>query len=305
MTNNRKKITAVLSVILVLAIAIGATLAYLATTTDSRDNMFTFAQNIRAKLGEPNWDPDDATNLTPGYEVKKDPMITNVSDNGIDEYVAIQLTFQNGAKGTLTAAETVRLLNCLDITWNSDWSLKDGKLIRAGGSVQEATPKQVYVYNKVLAPGEVSAPVFSSVTIKSDIDDADYAWLAGMVMDHTDGCYTFGTHLDVDCTVKYVHHVNCNIYNLAGAEDVKDSTGAAIGGKNCNCKTAENHVSKPDKTCGTLIGTLASATCHAAPADSIVGFNINVKGSAVQAGVEGMTAWNTTDTVDNLVALFS
>ena len=295
MKSNKKRLTAILSVILVAAIAIGATLAYLSTITDEKENVFTFAQNIKAKLDEPNWDPDEGENLTPGYEVKKDPMITNKSDNGISEYVAIKLTFENGAGTTLTDAETARLLSCLTITWNSNWGLKDGTATSA---------EQVYIYKNVLAPGQVSEPVFSSVTIKSDISDADFAWLAGMVLTHTDGCYTFGTHNATKCNITYAHHTNCEIFGEAAAGTT--AQGGTTNSKTCDCVPALNHISiDPDDLCPTLIGTPVGGCGHTADASAISGFNIIVAGAAVQAGVEGMTAWDTTATVANLVALFA
>lgn len=273
---KKKKITAVLSIVLVAVIAIGATLAYLATKTDEESNVFTFAENIKAGLDEPNWDPDDAGNLIPGYEVRKDPMITNLSDNGVDEYVALKITFTRGDGTTLSDAETARLLSCLTVTWNSSWSLKSGTATSA---------VQVYVYQNALSTGEVTDPVFSSVTINSDISDADYAWLAGIVTNHTDDCYEYTTaHDPAQCTITYKHHANC----------------ASLTGGTCDCTPAQQH----ESDCPALTGTLKASCSHTVPGNAISGFQIKVQGAAVQAGVEGMTAWNAADTITNLKALF-
>jgi len=308
MNERKKKSTILLSIALVLVIAIGGTLAYLATKTDEASNVFTFAENIKARLDEPNWDPTDGEELIPGYEVKKDPMITNLSDNGVDEYVALKLTFTNGAGTALTDPQTVRLLNCLDITWNSGWSLESGThTVDGSGEVTAATAVQMYVYKAALKPGEVSDPVFSSVTIKSDIPEEDYAWLAAIVMDHTDDCYEYvGTHNPEKCNVTYKHHANCALFKGAGtAAQIKAAEkGAAVGGETCDCTPAQQHDSiDPDDPCPAVIGTLKNASCHTV-SGAIDGFQIKVQGAAVQADVENMTAWNAAATLTNLKALF-
>ena len=90
------------------AIAIGATLAYLFSKTEVVNNVFTFVDNIKGELTEPNWKPDDAKNLTPDKEIAKDPQITNTSENGVVEYVAIKLTFLDGAGNEISNDNLVR-----------------------------------------------------------------------------------------------------------------------------------------------------------------------------------------------------
>lgn len=306
--NRKKKVITMLSIALTAVLIIGGTLAYLASVTEEKDNVFTFAENIKARLDEPNWDPNDATNLTPGYEVNKDPMITNLSENGVDEFVAVKLTFTNGTGVKLTAAETVRLLNCLDITWNANWSLESGTLTTdATGTVTAATEEQMYVYKGTLAPGQVSDPVFSSVTIKSDISDADFAWLAAIVTDHTDACYTYsGVHDPLKCTLTYKHHANCVLHSGTGtaAQIAATAKGGTVGGKICNCSPADQHLANdPEDPCPATKGTLIASCGHTVPAGAISGFMIKVQGAVVQAGVDSMDNWNDSATVTNLKGL--
>ena len=310
----KKRTLVVLAIALAAVIAVGGTLAYLATKTEIKNNVFTFADNIKGKLDEPNWNPNDAKNLTPGYEVKKDPMFTNTSDNGVDEYAAIQLTFTNGAGVKLSAADTVKLLNCLNITWNPNWELMDGTLTTAAGVVTAATPQQTYVYKNVLTPGQVSDPVFSSVTIKSDISDADYAWLAGIITNHIDTCYTYSPPATYDHIV-YKHHSECALEKAVAAGvltqaqvDAAAKGAVLVGtdGKNytCDCTPATEYAD----AAGNLIPMTATLIVpdpngHTVPAGAISGFQINVQGAAVQAGVDGMTAYNAAATTANLKAL--
>lgn len=300
MTNTRKKaLTAVLSVALVLVLAIGGTFAYLAANAGSKTNVFTFADNIRGVLGEPNWNPKDGENLVPGKEIKKDPMITNTSTNGVTEYAAVKVTFQSGKNtGTaenpvysdLTDVETARLLSLVEIDWNTtDWQLIAGA---ADGA------NQTWAYKNELAPGEVSNPLFSTVTIKGDISDADMAWLAGIVLSHTPDCYTYGVHDDSVCTITYKHHANCAVFgDVDAASTIKGGTTAS--GKTCDCTPAEQH----EADCPSLIGTLKGTCAHTPDATSIQGFNIKNTGSVIQA--DQFTSSTSPEAITAFAALFA
>ncbi|MCL1797181.1 MAG: hypothetical protein FWG24_02495 [Eggerthellaceae bacterium] len=300
---KKKRLVITLSVVLVALVALGATLAYLSAMTDQKENAFSFAENIKGKIDEPNWKPEEAENLTPGKEVAKDPMITNVSDNGVDEYAAIRLNFTDGHGALLSddpgdANYVGRLLRLLDISWNTaDWELAD---VAMDGKVE-----QVWVYKEMLAAGEVSTPLFNSVTIKPAFTTADlaadptldweteYAWLASIAMDHTDSCYVYGA---CECDPTYRHHVNCAIYGEDGAELIAE--GGTLDDVKCDCVPVEIHASG----CPANIASLKPNCGHTG--EGIDGFQIIVRGAVVQAGVDGMTAYNAPATIEALLALF-
>jgi len=317
-TNSRKKkITVILAVSLAAILAIGGTLAYLATLTGQKENAFTFAENVKARLDEPNWDPDSGKELIPGAEIRKDPMITNVSNNDVSEYVAVRINFTDGS-GNLLSDDSGddnyvgRLLAMLDIDWNTaDWGLAD--------STMEDCAEQVWVYKHELAPNEVTNPLFSTVTIKSSVSgmtdeewSEEFAWLASICMDHTDDCYTYGAHDGDVCDITYKHHKSCAVYGKAGAENIAKGGTLTISGDDfdCDCTPVDVH----DAKCPAAIGTLdCSEPTHIG--EGIDGFQIVVKGAVVQAGVDGMgLPFDTTDaaaiaasdaTIANLLALFS
>jgi hypothetical protein len=300
---KKKRLVVGLAVALVALIALGATLAYLSAMTDQKENAFSFAENIKGRLDEPNWDPKEGENLIPGYEVKKDPMITNVSNNGVDEYAAIRLNFTDGLGNTLSDDEASdewvgRLLRLLDITWNTDdWEIADADM--------EGKAEQVWVYKEILAPGEASTPLFNSVTVRPSFTDAElaadptldweteYAWLSSIAMDHTDSCYEYG---DCECDPTYRHHVNCAIYDEAGAENVAE--GGTLGALVCDCIPVEIH----EAGCPANIATLSGKCSHTG--EGIDGFQIIVRGAVVQAGVDGMDSWDAPATTAALLALF-
>lgn len=147
----RKKslISMVVALSLVAVIMVGATLAYLTAKTDDVVNTFTIGK-VDIKLTEPSWDPNNATNLEPGAEVAKDPIVTNVGKN--DAYVAVLVTGMDDmiAAGFEAVVNDGWVLMNEDGTPVADW---DGKLVDG-----------VYAYTvKALAPKEVSASLFDYV----------------------------------------------------------------------------------------------------------------------------------------------
>lgn len=189
---TKKKTLAALCVALVLVLTVGTTLAYLSTVTDQKTNVFTFSENVRATLTEPNWDASQGLQLVPGKTVRKDPMITNTGD--VDEYVAIRIKFQYGENKcrdsgckdidregkNMSKSDLIRMLNLLEITWNSKWVLCDGTLKINNGIVTDATPEMIFYYNGTLKSGEISEPIFNSIRVKNQSDgivEADMRWL--------------------------------------------------------------------------------------------------------------------------------
>lgn len=156
--------------------------AYMSSVTKEVSNVFTPGDNIRARLSEPNWEEEEGEDLVPGKTVRKDPVITNTC--AVSEYVAIRLTFQYADEATMSAADTLRLVNLLEISWNSSWVLGEGTYTAdSSGKVTGITPTLVFYYNQILNAGEVSEPLFGSIRIKNEGDglkEADLRWLQGI-----------------------------------------------------------------------------------------------------------------------------
>lgn len=85
---NKKAKSAVTAGALVGVMLIGGIMAYF-TDADTATNTFTVGQ-VSLDLQEPNWKPDDATDMTPEQEVSKNPQIKNDGVN--DEYVYMTVT---------------------------------------------------------------------------------------------------------------------------------------------------------------------------------------------------------------------
>ena len=306
-TARKKHLTIILAIVLVATVAIGGTLAYLFTTTDTKTNVFTFADNIKAYLDEPSWVPEDALNLVPGKEIAKDPQIKNTSENGVVEYAAIRLTFLDGAGNEIQADDMVELLNLIDIDWSNNWTLKQGTLTAdMTGTVTAATAKQIYIFNDTLPQGVTSDPVFYSVTIPSDITSAQLAWLVGDY-GHVEACYEAGAHDSMTCTITYRHHEKCALNDgiNSAAEIAGTQKGNVLGAETCDCNTVEIHNSE----CPLLIKSLSGdCTDHDEVIAGLGNFTIKVEGAVVQADVfDGLFGSDPAKSYasDALVTLFS
>jgi len=252
-TKKKKLLTAALSVLLVAALAVGATLAYLSTRTNIETNTFTFAENIRALLTEPNWDPDNGLELVPGAEIPKDPQITNTSNNGVDVYASIRLEFVDGAGVALSATDMTKLMTLISVNWNiANWTIADAAM--------EDKTEQIWIYEGKIAPAFTTTPLFDKVTILDTVTPDELEWLAGK-FNHTAACYEFGT---CACTPTIVHDKRCAVNN--------DVPGP------CDCTPTTRH----QDGCPAWIGSL-KGDCTCPMVEGLGGFSIVVQGGVVQA----------------------
>lgn len=171
---NKKLVITLLSILLVLIVAVGGTLAYLTTTTKEETNVFTGRDDIRARLTEPNWEEDEALKLVPGKTIKKDPMITNTGQS--DEYVALRLTFLYGDGTEMSDTDLLRLLNLVEIDWSSKWILCDEAMsVDGAGEITAVSQPLIFYYNEDLSSGKISDPIFSSIRVKDKVTDGEGA----------------------------------------------------------------------------------------------------------------------------------
>jgi len=183
MQKNKRFIITLFSLLLMLCITAGTTLAWLSTSTGEQSNVFTGAEDIRARLSEPNWDEAKGLALVPGKTVNKDPMITNTGQT--EEYVALRLTFLHEEDGAaLSQDDLLKLINLIEISWDSKWKLYDGVMtVNASGEVTAITQPLIFYYDESLAAGKISDPIFSSIRVKTKSDgltEAELRWLQGI-----------------------------------------------------------------------------------------------------------------------------
>lgn len=187
------------AIVLVLAVGVWGTMAYLSTLSNKKENTFTGSKGIALKLTEPYWDEtpgaDDgvtdltelgkvaASSYTPGTKIGKNPILTNSStDADSPEWVVLAVSYTIGNK----AVSYTQLKYLIEkITFNTT-AADDGYWIAAdplaSGTLNEDKGYMIYLYSKVLAKDAATKPLFTSVTIKSS-DDLEGSTKDGYVTD--------------------------------------------------------------------------------------------------------------------------
>lgn len=119
----RKVLLMAISVALVAAVSVSATLAYLTAKTDPAVNTFTASGGITGEVIEPDTEFEKFEHFVPGEEIKKNPMIDNDTLD-YDIWVGAKLEFQiDVGKGFTTVpystfSKYVTLNNWLGSGWN-------------------------------------------------------------------------------------------------------------------------------------------------------------------------------------------
>ena len=172
---KRKILTLALAVCLTAILAIGGTIAYF-TDQDSAINTFTMGAGVSIDLFEHDDDGDEVDGRTysgvvPGVTYPKDPTVRN--DGESSAWIRVNATLTN--YDLFRAVAALHGVTDLSAIFGGH---DESKWTRAA-ITEDATADSVtysYYYNAVLAPGEVSAPLFTDVTIPgaftgSDLED--------------------------------------------------------------------------------------------------------------------------------------
>lgn len=176
----KKKLMAIaLAVCVVAVLAAGASLAYFTDKTEAANNTFTMG-NVKITLDETDLTKTDKsrtpagntyTNLYPGMDMDKDPIVHNVGKN--DAWVRVIVRVANGAAfmdkfaiAPYASSPLEGLTHGLGEGWQITASTKD-----------TATNDMVYtiVYNTVLKPGESTPAVFNKLYIPATFGNGEMA----------------------------------------------------------------------------------------------------------------------------------
>lgn len=172
MKNN--KVKGILIAVLALTIAVGATLAYLMSNTNTETNKFTFAgvdgKDIEGTITE-DWKEEDGKGVMPGDEIEKAVYFTNTSSDELSEenakvWGAIKVIFEleqaTGDPIPATAADMVLINQIMELDINTlDWE-----------AVTDTSDNNIiYIHKNTLDRGQKSNPLFTTVTISPDVDN--------------------------------------------------------------------------------------------------------------------------------------
>jgi len=175
---KNKKWMSIMILSLVAVFAAGVTLAYFTDTSGPVTNTFTMG-NVEILLDEADvdavaddfggftWEANEEadrvygntyTNIYPGAFLPKDPTVTNTGSN--PAFVRVMITVEN------FGSEDVAPSSLWLATLGAGWVLDD---VASGAGVY------VYNYTDVLAPGLLTTPVFTSLTIPASFNSAQMA----------------------------------------------------------------------------------------------------------------------------------
>lgn len=176
----KKKLMAIaLAVCVVAVLAAGASLAYFTDKTEAANNTFTMG-NVKITLDETDLTKGDGsrtpagntyTNLYPGMDMVKDPIVHNTGKN--DAWVRVIVRVANGAAfmdkfaiAPYASSPLEGLTHGLGEGWQITASTKD-----------TATNDMVYtiVYKNVLKPGESTPAVFNKLYIPATFGNGEMA----------------------------------------------------------------------------------------------------------------------------------
>ncbi len=183
--------------VLVAAVSVSFTLAYLTAQTKVLDNQFTASGGITGEVLEPKFDKEEANKYLPGKEVSKDPMIQNETTDA-SVYVGARLDFYidvtDGESWEQVSYETFNKF--VNIKYDSkEFNTGTGDTqtwtdITATADSSQDNKSKYFMYNKVLEPYDSSKvedggigytnddndntkPIFTSVTADANITISD------------------------------------------------------------------------------------------------------------------------------------
>lgn len=128
--NGKRLMTTAAACVMVGAMALGGTMAYL-TDNEAHVNTFTVGK-VQIDLEEPGWDPEDGEDIVPNEEIEKDPKIENTGTNLAYVFAEVKIPAAEvvtaGADGTKNPSALQDLF-----TYGTVKGSGDAKVYTAGG----------------------------------------------------------------------------------------------------------------------------------------------------------------------------
>lgn len=198
------------------------------TASSSATNTFTVGNgdsNVSVNLEEPNWDPEDAKDITPLQEFAKNPIVTNTGDNDVYVFQTVTIPYENietaaGDGKKIAAADTQLFSYGYDGTAGvkTDWTLvKTGKVgdltiadttsiagaTESFGAIDTANKTITYVFAYTGGSGNNMKALPSGSTTSSPFDFVKF-------VNATEATTFDGKQLDVICGSYAIQTANLN-----------------------------------------------------------------------------------------------
>lgn len=167
MANKKRIATTIGAMALTAVLAVGGTLAYLSSVTETKTNTFSSGKDISTELTETEWNENSGKDYTPGKVIKKNPQLTNESTENTDIWVAVKLDYV-GSDGKLMKYDDFKKYaqvytgtdDKLD-AYNANWIKK---ATNADGS-------EIWMYKTTLAKGTSTEAIFDGVVVNAGITE--------------------------------------------------------------------------------------------------------------------------------------
>ena len=187
----KKKLMTVLALVLVIAMSVAGTYAYL-TSKDTVTNTFTVG-NVAIKLDEAKANTDgslydngvtrvkaNSYKLLPGHEYNKDPMVT-VLKGSESSYVKMTVTFTKAAELDAIFAPNGADMTSIFNGYNSaNWELKN-----VTKDTENDTRTYEFWYKEAVAAPDADVALdalFDSITVPGNITNAQLETIKGMTI---------------------------------------------------------------------------------------------------------------------------
>ena len=146
------------AMVLSAGLATGGTLAYLNSVTETKTNTFTSSKNISTTLTETEWTEDSGKNYIPGAVIRKNPVMTNDSDEAI--YMAIKVDYTDNLGDPMSATDFKKYAEITDYN-TDDWEKVS---INSDGS-------EIWIYKTAVKAGESTDALFNNVKVNAQITE--------------------------------------------------------------------------------------------------------------------------------------
>lgn len=183
MMKAKQILITVTAMVLTGVLAIGGTLAYLSTTTETKKNVFSSSKDLDGKIEE-TFDEKTASDYTPGDVIEKVPTLKNDSNN-IDAYAAVKITCID-ADGNEISIDEFKKYGTFDIL--EHWQpIADGIYAYADKDANDPTKINLLT----LEAGKSTSPVFAEVKVNTGIEKVSTTSESGKVVykQNEDGKY--------------------------------------------------------------------------------------------------------------------
>ena len=163
MTKGKRIAVTVSAMALSAAMAIGGTLAYLNSVTETKTNTFSTSKNIVTELTETEWNEDSGSDYYPGKVIAKNPVMKNDSTEPV--WMAIKVSYIDNDSNAVSydtfkkyAAVSTNETDADNDGINDNWV-----------KIHQSDDYEAWMYKGTVAANSSTGSLFDNVTVSAGI----------------------------------------------------------------------------------------------------------------------------------------